>query len=93
MQKIANALGVNVWELAEPEVLDPALEKALLHYRKDGAWNLPGPVGGDKAEEIGRRDELLYQFEKLNEDGQDKAIGNMTELTKIPEYQKKENGN
>ena len=39
---------------------------------------------------LNKEKKMLYEFNKLNDDGQDKAIQQIEMLTKIPEYRKEE---
>lgn len=88
IKKISDVLETPIWMLYDEIPLSPEEEKALWRYRKGGKWNLPGLVDGATMDMEERREELLYNFNKLNEKGQNKAVEQVADLAKIPEYQK-----
>lgn len=76
LKKIATALNVSVKDLHDLEFcFDNNITLEQLHNRES---------------EIDKSGALLNMFEKLNTQGQDKAIEHIEMLTKIPEYQKKD---
>lgn len=104
--KIATALDVSVFELMDPEkclddfkkgvsepidLQNPDIQKALRRYIKDGKLEFPGLVNGSVLDAQYRENDLLYDFRKLNAEGQQKALERVQELTEIPRYQKDRN--
>ena len=104
--KIATALDVSVFELMDSEKMfagfkkgvsepidlqNPDIQKALRRYIKDGKLEFPGLVNGSVLDAQYRENDLLYDFRKLNAEGQQKALERVQELTEIPRYQKDKN--
>lgn len=81
LSKIATALGVSVHDLTlySPSVLD------IFAGIDANSEELARKINEDNKKEV-----LVYHFYNLNENGQKKAIEQVELLTRIPEYQKKE---
>ena len=108
LKKIADALGVEVWELADFDTASRMLEyEGLAHKIKqdmmDSAptWEEYKEAKETKVSDIqmdlvlaemerDRLNNLQSAFLRLNETGQKKAVENVEDLAKIPEYQKKD---
>lgn len=93
VQKIADALNVNVNDLLENPLNDAPVYKALKNTN-----SLDLPLAKDFINEkivsqIGDWEqidiELVKTFKKLNDDGKNVAIGRVEELTEIPRYTQK----
>lgn len=89
LQKIASALGVSVADLLDVKpshAVDPNETDAEREKR------LGLPEGYFKRlatpEEAARRDKLLDSFMEMNATGQQKAVEQVSDLAKIPDYQK-----
>ena len=81
LQKIASVFGGSVediFELERPK-LSPA-DKIIVDMSLAGL-NLT----------MNKEKKMMYEFNKLNEEGKDKAIEQVEMLSKIPEYRKEEN--
>jgi Predicted transcriptional regulators len=52
-------------------------------------WDMKGAVDGSVLDEDIRQNDILTHFKKLNEKGQQKAVEQVEDLAKIPDYQKK----
>lgn len=106
LEEIANALDVSLLEFMDSEKMfaafkkgvsepidlqNPDIQKALRRYIKDGKLEFPGLVNGSVLDAQYRENDLLYDFRKLNEEGQQKALERVQELTEIPRYQKDKN--
>lgn len=108
LKKIADALGVEVWELADFDIASRMLEyEGLAHEIKHDmmdsvpTWEEYKETKETKVSDI-QMDLILAEMERerlnnlqsaflsLNETGQKKAVENVEDLAKIPEYQKKD---
>lgn len=108
LKKIADALGVEVWALADFDTASRILEyEGTAHKIKqdmmDSAptWEEYKEAKKTKVSDIqmdlvlaemerDRLNNLQSAFLRLNETGQKKAVENVEDLAKIPEYQKKD---
>ena len=81
LQKIASVFGGSVEDIFELEI--PQLSKA------DHALIQMSLAGLDHIWNKEKR--IAHEFNKLNDDGKDKAIEHVEMLTKIPEYRKENN--
>ena len=81
LQKIASVFGGSVEDVFELE--RPALSQAdqVIINMSLAGLNLT----------MNKEKKMLYEFNKLNDDGKDKAIEQVEMLSKIPEYRKEEN--
>ena len=108
LKKIADALGVEVWELADFDTASRMMEyENVAHEIKqdmmDSAYTPEEYEEARKTSiseiqmslaladiERSRLNNLQSAFLRLNETGQKKAVENVEDLAKIPEYQKKD---
>lgn len=85
-KKIADALGVNWWELAGLPVEEVDGQKLV--RRLDLEEKLMENYEKFHGEEANRREALLSSFDTLNADGQVRAVERVQELTEVPRYRK-----
>lgn len=102
IEQLAAAVGISLPEffLRFPRRLDEMssaeistlMRSKLVAMDENGNyyWTLQGAVDGKALEEDNRKDELLSHFHKLNEQGQQKAVEQVGDLAKVPDYQKKQ---
>ena len=62
--------------------------EATLDENMKPQWEIRGAVSRSALEEDGRKQDLLIHFGKLNDKGQQKAVEQVEDLAKIPDYQK-----
>ena len=87
VKKIAVALNVPWWELAglPVEEIDGQKHVRRLDYEEKMLANYEKFHG----QEAQRREALLSHYDRLNGDGQQKAVERVAELAEVPRYQKK----
>ena len=88
VKAIAEVLNVPWWELAglPVEEIDGQKHVRRLDYEEKMLANYEKFHG----QEAQRREALLSHYDRLNDDGQEKAVERVQELTEIPRYQKKQ---
>lgn len=86
VKAIAEVLNVPWWELAglPVEEIDGQKYVRRLDYEEKMLANYEKFHG----QEAQRREALLSHYDKLNDDGQEKAVERVQELTEIPRYRK-----
>ncbi len=73
-----------------PEELNYLIRRGEVSLDKNGKprWNVKGASDGSVLDEQERQTDLTIAFNKLNEKGQQKAVEQVEDLAKIPDYQK-----
>lgn len=86
VKAIAEVLNVPWWELAglPVEEIDGQKHVRRLDYEENALANYEKFHG----QEAQRREALLSHYDRLNDDGQEKAVERVQELTEIPRYRK-----
>ncbi|WP_444658442.1 helix-turn-helix domain-containing protein [Caproiciproducens sp. R2] len=74
----------------QPAEITALIKSGDVVLGKDGKpqWNLKGPVSSSALDEDKRQQDLLIHFSSLNDKGQKKAVEQVEDLAKIPDYQK-----
>lgn len=91
IQRIAKALGCTPWELVPPpHQSSPESRRQVeeLMGKEPGYLDAPIPTEQEETEKLVQRVRDL--FTKMNQDGQEEAVRRVKELSRLPEYQKKE---